>query len=383
MPASTPPTARKRKPPLANTLLNSAISHMQVALGFFNHPNQPHRYEIAAELALAAWEKVLKAFLHRAKPRFKIILPNGKTVMFTECREEVRRRLSATPELFLATSYNLALTYQYRNESAHLYGQDMDAVLHSLFAECVYKFAEFIRVNFKRELVPKENLGVLPVGFSRPVLPKDFLSNDSASAHAPVEVKDFLKAISDAGAELHNQGIAPEHSVLVTYYVHFEDSRKPAGADLVVRVDNSEDAAPTVTIQKHITATKEVRLSSSKYAPEVKLTDEQIWDYFNIDTATVQAYVRQEFPHVKFSNDFWKLLKRLGTDDTVMRTSYLDPVKKVGQGKKLYSDLVYQRLIDEYGVSEMADTPSSSAAVTSIAEVGGEITEAVPQSPTL
>lgn len=60
-------TVRKRRPPLANSLLQSAISHMHTAVEFFNRPTQPHRYEIAAELALAAWEKLLKAYLHRAK----------------------------------------------------------------------------------------------------------------------------------------------------------------------------------------------------------------------------------------------------------------------------------------------------------------------------
>lgn len=37
-------TARKRRPPLAKSLLESAVSHMHTAVEFFNRPTQPHRY---------------------------------------------------------------------------------------------------------------------------------------------------------------------------------------------------------------------------------------------------------------------------------------------------------------------------------------------------
>lgn len=342
-------TPRKRKPPLANSLLQSGLSHMRVAIEFFNRPTQAHRYEIAAELALAAWEKVLKAYLYKSKPKFKIFLPDGRTIGLNECRDEVRKRLAKSPESFLATHANLGITYEYRNKSVHLYGQAMDAILLGIFAECVRKFALFVRQHFQRELLSPHDLGVLPVGFSRPVVPKDFLSDQSASANAPVEVRNFLKALSDAGEELHAQGLTPEHSILVTYFVHLEDSRKAATADLVVRVNNSDPAAATLGIHKHITLAEQVRITSSKNAPEIQLVDDQIWQHFNLRTSDVQDFVKERWPHVKQNNQFWDLLNRLGADPNVLRVSFLDPVRKTGKGKKLYSDVIFQLLIDEFG----------------------------------
>ena len=344
--ASTP---RKRKPPLANSLLQSGISHMRVALEFFNRPTQPHRYEIAAELALAAWEKVLKAYLYKARPRFKIFLPDGRTKGLNECRDEVRRRLTGSAESFLATHANLGITYTYRNQSVHLYGQGMDAILLGLFAECVRNFAQFVRQHFHRELLSPEDLGVLPVGFSRPVVPEDFLSNQSASAIAPIEVRNFLKALSDAGEELHAQGLTPEHSILVTYFVHLEDSRRASNADLVVRVNNAEPGAATLSVHRHITLPEQVRITNNRNAPEVQLGDDHLWQHFNLRTCDVQEFVKERWPHIKQNQQFWDLLTRLGNDPNVLRMSYLDPVRKTGKGKKLYSDVIYQLLITEFG----------------------------------
>ena len=55
--ADLPARARiKRRPHITKSLLDSAITHMRVAVEFFNRLHQPHRHEIAAELALAAWK---------------------------------------------------------------------------------------------------------------------------------------------------------------------------------------------------------------------------------------------------------------------------------------------------------------------------------------
>ena len=362
-------TKKKRRSPLASSLLQSGLTHMRVALEFFNRPNQPHRYEIAAELALAAWEKVLKAYLHRARPRFNIFLPDKKTKSFNECREEVRKRLSTTTEPFLAIDANLSITYRYRNESVHLYGQAMDAILHGIFAECVGKFSEFVRLHFSCELLPATDLGILPVGYSRPVIPTDFLTNESASANAPAEVINFLKALSDEGEKLHEAGLRPEHSILVTYFVHLEDSRKPTGADLIVRVDNNNLEAPKLGIHKHMSIGEKVRITTDKNAPAIQLKEDQIWEYFNLGTGDVQKFVKDSLPHVKQNQHFWNVMNKLGEDQNILRLRYLDPTRKAGIKKKMYSDVIFQKLMEEFPIPETiatSDTISSTQPQTEI-----------------
>lgn len=337
---------RKRRPPLANSLLQSAISHMQTAVEFFNRPTQPHRYEIAAELALAAWEKLLKAYLHRAK--HNIFYPDGKTKDFHTCRNAVLALVLPTDAGFVATHANLELTYDYRNQSAHFYGQSMNAVLHGLFAECVGKFAHFVRQHFNRELLPPGDLGVLPVGFGHPVLPQDFLSDYSASATAPAEVKQFLKALHDAGVRLHAAGIAPEYSMMVTFSIALEDAKKAHRADVVVGVNNAEPQAAALTVQKNVTLADTVRLSVDKNAPPVQLQDDKLWEFFNLSTKDITDFARQSLPQVRQNQDFWKVIKRLGKNSNALRIRYLDPARTSGANKKMYSDVMYQLLIDEY-----------------------------------
>jgi len=343
-------TARKRRPPLAKSLLESAVSHMHTAVEFFNRPTQPHRYEIAAELALAAWEKLLKAYLHRAK--CNIFLPDGRTRDFNNCRNLVLTLVLPTDAGFVATHANLEMTYEYRNQSAHFYGQPMNAVLHGLFAECVGKFAHFVRQHFNRELLPPGDLGVLPVGFGRPVLPQDFLSDYSASATAPAEVKQFLKALHDTGVRLYDAGISPEYSMMVTFSVALEDAKKVHRADVVVGVNNAEPQAATLTVQKHVTLADTVRLSMDKSAPPVQLRDDRLWEIFNLSTKDVTDFVRQRLPQVTQNNAFWKVLKRLAQDPNALRIRYLDPARTSGISRKMYSDVVYQLLIDEYETPE-------------------------------
>ncbi|WP_208309143.1 DUF3644 domain-containing protein [Hymenobacter defluvii] len=341
-----PVAIRQRRPPLTKSLLESAVSHMHTAVEFFNRPTQPHRYEIAAELALAAWEKLLKAYLHRAK--HNIFYPDGKTKDFNTCRNAVLALVQPTDTGFIATHANLELTYEYRNQSAHFYGQSMNAVLHGLFSECVAKFALFIRQHFDRELLPPGDLGVLPVGFGRPVIPQDFLSDHSASATAPAEVKQFLKALHDTGVRLHEAGVAPEYSMMVSFSVALEDAKKLKRADVVVGVNNAEPQAATLTVQKHVTLADTVRLTPSQNAPAVHLKDDKVWDIFNLTTKDVTTFMRQRLPQVTLNNDFWKVLKRLGADPNALRIRYLDPKKNSGAHKKMYSDVIYQLLIDEY-----------------------------------
>jgi hypothetical protein len=345
---ATPVTARKRGPRLANSLLSSAIAHMHIAVEFFNRPNQPHRYEIAAELAIAAWEKILKAFMHKSK--IKIFNADGRTKDFNNCKNIVLTLVQHDDPTFIATHANLEITYEYRNESAHFYGHPMDAILYGLFAECVSKFSHFVRKHFNKELLKPGDLGILPVGFGRPVVPQDFLSEHSASGNAPTEVKRFLKDLHDVGVQLHAAGVAPEHSMMVTFSVALEDAKKLHRADVLVGVNNSDPQLATLTVKKNVTLAGPVRLTTDPKAPALQLKDDTIWDVFNSTTQAVNDYMRLQYPGIKLNRDYWNNLTQLSKDPNCMRMRYLDPGQTSGTGgKKMYSDVIFHELNKIYG----------------------------------
>jgi hypothetical protein len=60
------------------------------------------------------------------------------------------------------------------------------------------------------------------------------------------------------------------------------------------------------------------------------------------------------FLKITLDNAFWKVLQRLGQDPNALCTRYLDPAKTSGASKKMYSDVIYQLLIDEYEKSAQA-----------------------------
>ncbi len=321
---------------------------MKVAIEFFNRPSQSHRHEIASELAVAAWEKVLKSYLHKAK--HNIFHKDGKTKDFTTCRNAVRDYLYASHPEFDTTSENLAIIYEYRNNSAHFYGQHLDAILHGIFAECVSKFSHFTREHFKRELLNPGDAGILPVGFSRPIQPEDFLSVESASAKAPLEVKRFLKQLHDAGERLSNQGLTPEHSILISFRIALEDAKKAHRAQVVVAVDNSNPQEATLTVAKHVTLSGELKLTSDSKAPVVKLVEEDVWHYFNLTYDDIKKFMKESLPHAKLNDKFKSIMNNAQRDVNLCRTRLLNPSKPSGSKQNFYSDLIYQHLIERFPV---------------------------------
>ena len=119
----------------------------------------------------------------------------------------------------------------------------MGTVLYGIFAESILKFAAFLKTHFAKDLLPS-HVGVLPLGYSFPLTANDFLSKQSAAASAPREVVAFLEAMHRAGTRLAKLGVAPEHSILVSYRLGPVNQKNAARADDTLRVDNTNAAAP-------------------------------------------------------------------------------------------------------------------------------------------
>ena len=244
--------AGRRRPNVAQSLRVSATEFMRTALEFFNRPLQPARHEIAAVLAVAAWEKLLKAYLHKRTPT-KIFSGPDRTISFEECRTKARHYVQlAGGHAFEDVYEHLGTIENYRNQCVHFVGEHMDTILHGLFAECVLKFADFLKAHFDKDLLPASHVGVLPVGYSFPLTAADFITKHSAAAAASGEVREFLRAMHLAGERLEKLGVAPEHSILVSYRLGLVSQKNAARADDTVRVDNTQPDAATLTVRREL-----------------------------------------------------------------------------------------------------------------------------------
>ena len=114
---------RRRLPNIAAALSSSGTAFMRTALEFFNRPMQPERHEIAAVLAVTAWKKLMKAYLHR-HTQFNIFIDSGRTVTYDECRKRVRHFVQLGGGSAFEDVYeHLATIERYRNTCVHFVGK--------------------------------------------------------------------------------------------------------------------------------------------------------------------------------------------------------------------------------------------------------------------
>ncbi len=316
---------RRRLPNIAAALSSSGTAFMRTALEFFNRPMQPERHEIAAVLAVTAWEKLMKAYLHRHTP-FNIFVDSGRTVTFDECRKRVRHFVQlGGGAAFEDVFEHLATIESYRNKCVHFVGQGMDTILHGIFAESILKFATFLKTHFAKDLLPPSHVGVLPLGYSFPLTAADFLSKQSAAASAPREVVAFLEAMHRAGTRLAKLGVAPEHSILVSYRLGLVSQKNAARADDTLRVDNTNAAAQPLAVVREV--------------------DEKTWTaYYCLRYNDVLTFATQHC--VKRDRAFIEFLKSLRTDADVFAARQHDPGNPKSSATPRYSEKVKARILD-------------------------------------
>jgi len=330
----------RRKSPIAKTLLNSAVAHMTAGIEIQNKPYFSHRYEIVSELVITAWEKALKSFLYRR--HIKIFKSNKKTKKFGDCLLEVKNQLDSK---FDATYENLKLLYEYRNEAVHFYGESFDTIIFALLTESVHQFAKFLQNQCNRNLFSDKDLGLMPIAYQRPFTPNDFLTPFSASQNASAEVRNFLKHIDEAAQRLNAS--ENKESVLVQFKIILQNVRNANIADISVKVDNSDLEANTLKVIRELNGP--IKISNEKNAAIIRINEtELIESGFNLTYKDICDFVKQSLPHIKLNDDFHKFRKKLEADPNICYERPQNPFKPNGAKMKLYSDLIYQALIDNY-----------------------------------
>lgn len=233
---------RKRKSPIAKSLLNNSVSAMISTIELHNKPEIKYRYETVVILLLNSWELALKSYLYKNhKKDVRIFEKDGRTKPFENCLNITGLKLGKD---FNPIKENLDVLYNYRNQVAHFYLDEINPILFSLVSKSIIFYSKFINDNFGIDLTETSDLILLPIGFKRPISPIDYISNTSVNKNTSKEVKDFLKTIIVATENLHNQDI--DEAIFVEFKMNLTNVSRIKNADLIAGIDNSSKATLTI-----------------------------------------------------------------------------------------------------------------------------------------
>ena len=277
---------RKRKSPIAKSLVKNSISAMFSAIEIHNKPAIKYRYEMVVLLVLNSWELLLKGYLYKFHKDINLFQKDGRTKPFENCLNIVNSKIGKD---FNIVAENLKSLYIYRNGIAHFYVQELDFIVYSLIAKNVIFYSDFLTKKFKINLSETSDLILLPIGFKKPVSPLDYLSNSSANENASKEVKEFINTITNASRRLNDAGI--DETIFVDFKMNFMNVNRTINADLIAGIDNTKKNKIVFSVSKNpekivastegknVVVTRDKSLSSGTIYYE-KL-DEGIFDEIN------------------------------------------------------------------------------------------------------
>lgn len=236
---------RKRKSPIAKSLLKNSIAGMFSAIEIHNKPTIKYRYEIVVLLVLNSWELLLKGYLYKFHKDIQLFLGNGTTKPFENCLYLVNTKIGKD---FNAVQENLNVLYNYRNQIAHFYISDLDPIVYSLISKNVIFYSRFLIKHFKIDLSEVSDLVLLPIGFKKPISPIDYISNNSISKISSKEVKKFLQSIIDSSQRLYKNNI--DETIFVDFKMNLINVNRMVNADIIAGIDNTQENKVTLKVIK-------------------------------------------------------------------------------------------------------------------------------------
>lgn len=254
--------SRKRKPPVAKSLVKNSISAMFSAIEIHNKPVIEYRYETVVLLILNSWELLLKGYLYKFHKDIRIFQKDGKTKSFENCLHITN---SKKGKGFNVAKENLESMYFYRNRVAHFYVEELNFIIYSLIAKNIVFYSNFLFENFEINLSKTSDLVLLPIGFKRPISPQDYLSNSSANQNSSKEVKEFINTITNASRRLNEAGI--EETIFVDFKMNLVNVNRTTNADIIAGIDNTKENELVFNVSK---APK--KIIASKNGEEIVVT---------------------------------------------------------------------------------------------------------------
>ncbi|WP_396153536.1 DUF3644 domain-containing protein [Flavobacterium sp.] len=246
---------RKRRSPIAKNLLKNSVAGMFSAIEVHNKPIIAYRYETVVLLVLNSWELVLKAYLYKYHKTVKLFHKDGTTKQFENCLNITVDKIGKD---FIPISENLIVLYEYRNQVAHFYLEELNPILFSLISKSIIFYSKFIKLHFKVDLSEEANLILLPIGFKRPISPVDYISTNSVNSKASLELKEFLQSIVNASRRLNDVNI--EETIFSDFKMNLTNVTRTTNADLIAGIDNTKKNELVVTTIKE---SKKIIVSNS------------------------------------------------------------------------------------------------------------------------
>jgi len=332
---------RKRKSPIARSLLRNSKSAMFAAIEIHNKPIFAYRYEVSILLLINAWELLLKAYIYKYLKKVKLFQKDGRTKPFDECVGCVAANLGKD---FESVKESLETLYKYRNKVAHFYSERLDTILFSLMKANVGFYVEFILKHFKVDLSLETNLILLPIGFVKPLSPIEFLSNKSSLANAPKEVIEFIDGIVESSKRLKKANI--KDSILVDYRMNLTNEKRIKNADIIAGITNAQPQAAILKIESSL---DKVRLSDDPDAKVMRVVEEDLYEtLFTEEYYAVVANAKSMFEDFQRGRRFNRIMKEIKKDESLHRTRYLDPHNPKSAHKDWYSKKIYKELSKHY-----------------------------------
>jgi len=220
---------KKRRSPIALSLVKSSKSAMLAAIEIHNKPQISYRYEIVVLLLINAWELLLKAYIYRNVKNVKLFNNDGTSKPFPDCVACVFSNLKKD---YLPVKENIELLYEYRNKIAHFYTGILDPIIFMLVKKSVIFFAQFLNHFFKIDIADSSNLYLLPIGFKPLYTPVDYLSKHSVSEQHSSLIRSFIDKILHVSETLHCAGI--EESIISDFSMSFVNAKRIKNADIFV-----------------------------------------------------------------------------------------------------------------------------------------------------
>ena len=302
------------------------------AIQTYNNPTAVYRAETFAILSINGWELLLKAkwlkehgddvsSLHvietvtegeKVKQRVKLSRSRNP---LTEGFTSLIRKLDGRGMMSENVQKNLDALVEIRDAAIHFYDESgrLEIKVHEVASASVQNFASMMKEWFARDLSEEYRFALMPLSFV------NVAQSEATVVNSEVEnLLDFLD-----GLERDSDRSDTERFVAIPIDLNL--TRKP----------RSE-------------TTRQVRITNSPDAREVRLDEEQVLLRYPLSYREMVDKCRERYSDFKTTSKFHELKKKMAEDSRFAHTRLLDP-KKPNSGKKtFYSHAILQEFDKHY-----------------------------------
>jgi Domain of unknown function (DUF3644) len=330
------------KEPKYKSLLNNSIDAAVSAIEIYNKPDFKYREETFCILLSNAWELLLKAkLLKENTDNSECLFVKEKNTKRSESKEkteehkinrcgnkvtigifETINQLNSKKLLLEAVCIsNIEILIEIRDSAIHFFNKDplLCKRVLEVGTASLRSFIKLIQDWFDLDM-SKYNFYIMPITFFH-----EFEFSSSSISKQDKQTERLLNFISDKEKE-HPFDEKSEHSISLQLETKFIKSKSP-------------EAMP-------------VKWTNDKKAPAVTIKEEDLFkDKYNIPYRDLLKKCKERYSDFKADKIFNAIKAKLtapSNNERYGKTRYLDPIRKKGANKTLYSPEIFKELDKKY-----------------------------------